>query len=108
MAEWGGIHFMGMYGCIYLFFPLSHSCSAAFDDTAVRPAAELPMGLIYFAEIIVSYGSFPIFRTLPHPKAPLASPHLSGAHGWRERGARARGSPSAGQPVHEGRCSRGF
>lgn len=78
---------------MYLFFPLSHSRSAAFGDTAVRPAAELPMGLIYFAEKN-SYGSFPIFRALPHPKA----------CGWREGGAKA----STGQPRHEGRRSWGF
>jgi len=45
----------------------------------------------------VSYCSFPIFRTLPHAKAPFASPYLSGARDWRERGPRAQGSPSAGE-----------
>lgn len=52
-GEWlsgEGFNYMGMYGRIYLFFLFSHSHSAASGDTAVRLAAELPMGLMYFAE----------------------------------------------------------
>lgn len=36
----------------------------------------------------VCCGNFPIFRTVPHPRAHLTSPHLSGARGWSEWGAR--------------------
>lgn len=53
-----------------------------------------------------SHGSFPIFRTLPHPKASLKSPP-PWSHDWREQGARAQWSPSAGQPLRGGRCSQG-
>lgn len=54
-----------------------------------------------------------IFPYLGLSLIPEPFTHLSGARGWSERGAGARGSrspgePHAGQPVHKGRWSQGF
>lgn len=82
---------------MYLFIPPPlHSHSAAFGDAAVRPAAQLPMGLICLSEEIAICSSFPLFRTLPRHNIPLASPHPSEAHGRREQGARGPGAAVLG------------
>lgn len=101
MAEWEGIHFMGMYGCIYLFSPLSHSRSAAFGDAAVRPAADIPMGLFSFADKIVT-AVFPYLGPSLIPK-PFSSPHLPGAMTGGNRVPEPSGAPALGSPcVGEG------
>lgn len=83
MSEWGAIRFMGMYACIYLFFPLLHSHSAAFSDAAIHPAAELIRAAIIYSEAeIVNYCSFPTLKTPLPNKTPLTSPHLPGACSW--------------------------
>lgn len=75
------------WGCMHVFiyfFPLLHSHSAAFSNTAIHPAAELIRAVIIYSEAeIDNYCSFPTLRTPLPNKSLLTSPHLSGACSWR-------------------------
>lgn len=102
MAEWGGIHFMGMYGHIYLFFSLLHSRSTAFGDTAIHPAAELHLGLVSSAgKISLLWQFLPYLGLSPIPEpvsqAPILLEPVAGVNGVLE----SRGTP------HLATCAQG-
>lgn len=84
---------MGMYGHIYLFFPLLHSRSTAFGNTAIHPAAELHMAssLLHEKKSVVAIFPYLGLSLIPEPvlQAPTSLEPVAGVNGVPE----PRGTP---------------